>query len=87
MMYFDRPTVPRFPETFCSQCGCSFGPGNSGFSHCQDHRSFHAVVDAKTGETLSKSKTYQGARDLRRGWLRCRPEAILTISEQWPTRK
>lgn len=27
----------RFPETFCSQCGKSCGPGNWGFSHCEDH--------------------------------------------------
>lgn len=30
-------TAPRFPKTFCSQCGGEFGPGDSGFSHCQDH--------------------------------------------------
>ena len=29
---------PRFSETFCSQCGAAFGPGDSGFSHCGDHR-------------------------------------------------
>jgi hypothetical protein len=27
----------RFAETFCSQCGKSLGPGNSGLSHCKDH--------------------------------------------------
>ena len=26
-----------FPETSCSQCGGSFGPGTHGFSHCADH--------------------------------------------------
>lgn len=30
--------TPRFAETFCSQCGKAFGPGDSGFSHCTDHR-------------------------------------------------
>lgn len=30
--------APRFPETWCSQCGMSFGPGNHGYSHCSDHR-------------------------------------------------
>lgn len=25
------------PETSCSQCGGSFGPGTHGFSHCADH--------------------------------------------------
>jgi hypothetical protein len=29
---------PKFAETFCSQCGGAFGPGDSGFSHCSDHR-------------------------------------------------
>lgn len=28
----------RFPETWCSQCGRSLGPGNHGLSHCIDHR-------------------------------------------------
>lgn len=29
---------PRFENVFCSQCGCDFGPGNSGFSHCDNHK-------------------------------------------------
>jgi hypothetical protein len=33
-----EPTTPRFAETFCSQCGGEFGPGDSGYSHCSDHR-------------------------------------------------
>ena len=28
---------PRFPETFCSNCGQAFGPGDHGFSHCDNH--------------------------------------------------
>ena len=28
----------RFAVTHCSQCGGSFGPGDAGFSHCEDHR-------------------------------------------------
>ena len=28
---------PKFQETFCSQCGGKFGPGDSGYSHCLDH--------------------------------------------------
>ena len=28
---------PRFPETSCSQCGGSFGPGDHGYSDCRDH--------------------------------------------------
>lgn len=29
--------MTTFAETFCSQCGEVFGPGESGFSHCEDH--------------------------------------------------
>ena len=31
------PTKHRFAETFCSACGGSFGPGDSGYSHCSNH--------------------------------------------------
>ena len=34
---YEAPAA-RFPEVSCSQCGQSFGPGDSGFSHCQDHK-------------------------------------------------
>jgi uncharacterized protein len=27
----------KFDETYCSQCGQSFGPGDHGYSHCEDH--------------------------------------------------
>ena len=29
---------PRFAEVSCSQCGGTFGPRDSGYSHCSDHR-------------------------------------------------
>ena len=29
---------PRFDNTYCSQCGSEFGPGDHGYSHCNDHR-------------------------------------------------
>ncbi|MEX3914832.1 hypothetical protein AB4Y43_01105 [Paraburkholderia sp. BR10872] len=30
--------LPRFSETFCSSCSKALGPGNSGASHCGDHK-------------------------------------------------
>jgi hypothetical protein len=27
----------KFKETFCSQCGEGFGPGDSGYSSCKSH--------------------------------------------------
>jgi len=41
--------APRFAKTYCSQCGGEFGPGNSGYSHCEDHRSLGAF----SGEVLN----------------------------------
>lgn len=29
--------APRFQNVSCSSCGQSFGPGNEGFSHCDNH--------------------------------------------------
>lgn len=33
-----RATQPRFPMTYCSQCGCELGAGNEGVSSCKDHK-------------------------------------------------
>lgn len=30
-------TKPKFKETFCSQCGQEFGPGDGGYSSCKSH--------------------------------------------------
>lgn len=30
---------PKFEKVWCSQCGAEFGPRDSGYSHCEDHRS------------------------------------------------
>ena len=27
----------KFNDTYCSQCGKSFGPGDHGYSHCDNH--------------------------------------------------
>lgn len=35
---------PRFPMVSCSQCGGDFGPGDSGFSHCSDHKHLRRVA-------------------------------------------
>lgn len=36
-MGLDPSTSPKFQQTSCSNCGCVFGPGDHGFSHCRDH--------------------------------------------------
>ena len=30
--------MPRFQNVSCSHCGRDFGPGDAGFSHCEDHK-------------------------------------------------
>lgn len=37
--------TPRFDNVGCSECGCGFGPGNAGFSHCTDHIGRRALDD------------------------------------------
>jgi hypothetical protein len=39
--------MTRFPETHCSQCGGTFGPGDSGFSHCEDHPPYAKAYNPK----------------------------------------
>ena len=39
----------KFQETYCSQCGGEFGPGDHGFSACSDHgnefKTMNQVID------------------------------------------
>jgi len=28
---------PKFDKVWCSECGCEFGPRDSGYSKCSDH--------------------------------------------------
>jgi len=39
--------APRFPMTYCSQCGNEQGPGNEGVSSCDDHRTAHLRMTAE----------------------------------------
>ena len=34
----DLTPKPKFANVFCSQCGQEFGPGDHGFSHCENHK-------------------------------------------------
>lgn len=33
----DFEVEPKFASVSCSQCGQEFGPGDHGFSHCENH--------------------------------------------------
>ena len=45
-----KPTPkPKFANVFCSQCGQEFGPGDHGFSHCENHKRHN--VEVRRGPT------------------------------------
>jgi hypothetical protein len=35
----------KFQNTFCSQCGGEFGPGDHGYSHCKNHSNARINVE------------------------------------------
>lgn len=51
----------RFKNVSCSNCGHDFGPGDHGYSHCEDHekemalvtRLLNLIMDSKIEESLS----------------------------------
>lgn len=47
-----RDGLPRFAQTYCSQCGGEFGPGNSGFSDCSEHQHLSTFTDSQEIATL-----------------------------------
>ncbi|HEX8350521.1 MAG TPA: hypothetical protein VF598_11205 [Hymenobacter sp.] len=44
----------KFAQTSCSQCGQTFGPGDHGFSHCDNHRNRPAPIVLPTGLQLAR---------------------------------
>lgn len=53
--------MPRFQETWCSQCGEDLGPGDSGVSHCHQHRAMpviHTPREVALLKALSACKGY-----------------------------
>jgi len=56
----------KYAETFCSQCGKAFGPGNSGYSHCSDHihdsgiEAAAKLIDAKVTSYTQEHGSYDG---------------------------
>lgn len=46
---YEQASRARFAMTYCSQCGSEQGPGDSGVSHCEDHRLGKIVQPYGTG--------------------------------------
>lgn len=40
------PAGPKFQNVWCSQCGRDFGPGDHGFSHCDNHMPTARTISA-----------------------------------------
>jgi hypothetical protein len=45
---------PKFEVTYCSNCGGRFGPGNHGYSHCEQHTA-PEQASAKARETRAEA--------------------------------
>jgi len=59
--------MPKFQETFCSQCGGAFGPGDSGFSHCDQHNEL-AELDEPSPMVKRVMKQFESALARRRAY-------------------
>ena len=46
---------PRFPMTYCSQCGKECGPGDAGVSDCRDHHHLKCKAKGCRRKTNAKS--------------------------------
>jgi hypothetical protein len=74
----------KFQNTFCSQCGGEFGPGDHGYSHCHDHQKKNTMYTVKilsekniTSEHQIEAPSAQDAIDI------VVDEAPFVISEVW----
>lgn len=59
--------MTRFENVFCSQCGGSFGPGDSGYSHCSQHTASSSLVAKRMKEIKRLNKQIVKAGQLP-GW-------------------
>jgi len=86
----ETSTTSRYPETWCSQCGRGFGPGNSGYSSCTDHadpdhKSLAVAVEAlhiavgKYLPSMVETPAEQRARRLR--WIK-QQVALMELASQ-----
>lgn len=59
--------MPKFEATFCSQCGSAFGPGDSGFSHCDQHEGL-TNLDEMSPAVQQVMKQFESALARRRAY-------------------
>lgn len=61
---------PKFEKTYCSQCAGEFGPGNDGYSHCEDHRRASMSVQHTPGPWFTtKDSAYNDVARIGRAWI------------------
>lgn len=85
--------TPRFENVSCSQCGGAFGPGEHGFSHCENHQGMPRTDYYGLVRPCGQTSIVNGERilcqTLRRGSVRicpdCNPRSLdcsMPTSEQ-----
>lgn len=60
--------MPKFKETFCSQCGGAFGPGDGGFSHCDQHDGGPNLDDKLSPTVYRVMKQFESALARKRAY-------------------
>jgi hypothetical protein len=50
--------MARYTVTYCSSCGEAFGPGDHGYSHCQNHEARRPLTAREEVAALADSKKY-----------------------------
>jgi len=54
----------KFPDVYCSNCGQAFGPGDNGFSHCENHAGLFPKQQNKAFEILAAArKVWDAAKE------------------------
>lgn len=63
-----KARAPRFAATYCSQCGCDLGPGDSGTSRCVDHLRLQQPVAAPISPAYAEFRSEFLGGDVRIGY-------------------
>lgn len=60
---------PRFAQTYCSQCGCECGPGDSGMSSCIEHIRKQRTEPCTPGLSYVEFRSQYLGADVRIGYV------------------
>ena len=66
----------KYKNVSCSQCGNNFGPGNEGFSHCDDHAQLTSHFQFATRTEIFVDTGLITQADAEELWQKHKPEFI-----------